>query len=952
MTKLVIVESPAKAKTIGRFLGDGYIVEASYGHVRDLPSKADEIPEEVRGESWARLGVNTGQQFEPLYIVPPEKRRHIDRLKKAMKGVDTLLMATDEDREGESIVWHLLEVLKPDRKKVKVQRIAFHEITPEAIKHAVKNPRDLDENLVRAQETRRVLDRLYGYTLSPVLWKKVQSGLSAGRVQSVAVRLCVVRERERIAFHSSVYWDLQAAIETGKGGFKAMLTRLGDKRLASGRDFDPTTGQLKSPGDVLLLDESQATQLRDRCLEPGRDWQVERVEKKPDKARPAAPFITSTLQQEASRKLGFNAKRTMSIAQELYEGVDLGGKERVGLITYMRTDSVTLSDRALGEARDVIKQLYGKDDKRYILDGPRHYKSKARNAQEAHEAIRPTSLDRLPESLRGDLTNDQFKLYDLIWKRTLASQMPDAELMRTQVDIAVQADSKRRAIFQASGKEIAFPGFLRVYVEGTDDPAAELGDQEVVLPAMAQGQKVKCKALDALRHETQAPARYTEASLVKKLEEEGIGRPSTYASIMGTIVDRGYVFKKGNALVPTFTAFAVIDLLERHFGDLVDLGFTSSMEEDLDEISRGEMDWKDRLATFYFGDKEKPGLEMRVETEERRIEPWQYDMAAEGDVKIAIRVGRYGTYVQRADTSNDGNGGTVSATLPDDIAPADLTPAAAMELLAAKAQGPRVLGTDPETGRDITARVGRFGPYVEIAAEEGAGTGKNAPQPKRASIPAGVDPETVTLEQALTYLALPRILGVDAASGEEIKANVGRFGPYVVCGKEFRSLGAEDDVYKVSLERAKELLAQPKVFRRAAAAPGRVVGKHPKSGAEIQVRQGRFGPYVADGTTNANIPKNIAAETLTLEQAVELLAARALKDAENGGAPKKGKGRPGAKKAAPAKKVATAKPAAKKAPVKKVVATKAAPKTTAKPAAKKPAAKKAPARKHATAKAK
>lgn len=942
MPKLVIVESPAKAKTIGRFLGSGYIVEASYGHVRDLPSKADEIPEKVRKQNWARLGVDVANAFEPLYIVPPEKKRHIDRLKKALAQADAVLMATDEDREGESIVWHLLEVLKP---RVPVERIAFHEITPEAIRHAVQNPRAVDDNLVRAQETRRILDRLFGYTLSPVLWKKVQSGLSAGRVQSVAVRLCVMRERERARFRQSVYWDLSAELAAGKKPFEATLVRLGSKRVASGRDFDPSTGELKG-AETLLLDEAAAQGLA-VALQSTRPWQVDRLEKKPERQRPAPPFITSTLQQEANRKLGFSAKRTMSVAQELYEGLDIGGGERVGLITYMRTDSVTLSERALSEARQVITQLYGKD---YALAQPRQYQGKSRNAQEAHEAIRPTMLGRTPDSLREFLDRDQFRLYDLIWKRTLASQMAEARLLRTLVEIGVQASARDRAVFQTSGKEIEFPGFLRAYVEGSDDPAAELGDKETVLPVMEQGMVIEARAVKALRHETQPPARYTEASLVKKLEEEGIGRPSTYASIMGTIMDRGYVFKKGNALVPTFTAFAVTDLLERHFGDLVDLGFTSRLEEELDGISRGELDWKTRLADFYFGDIRRPGLEKRVVQEEAHIEiprfeiapPEVLDTSDVPRIPVVVKVGKYGPYVQYTDNSNAGS--TVSVTLPDDIAPADFLYADAVTLLQAKAQGPRVLGLDPKTGAEVAVKTGRYGPYVEMnevaAGEEAAAKSAKAPAPRRASIPATIDPEGITLEQALTLLALPRTLGRDHATGEEIVANNGRFGPYVQRGKEFRSLTDGDDVYTIGIERALELLAQPrKGFQRAAAQVLKVLGSHPQSGAPVEVKSGRYGPYVTDGTTNATLPKGMKPEEFSLEAAVALLAQKAAEGPKAKPAAKgRGKSAGDSPKAAGRGKASSSAGRKSSAPSKtaKVSAKSAA---SARPSSKKPAAK-------------
>jgi DNA topoisomerase-1 len=665
MPKLVIVESPAKAKTISRFLGSDYDVQASFGHVRDLPERADDIPAELKKLKWAKLGVNVENNFEPLYIVPADKKRHVDLLKKACKGVDELLLATDEDREGESISWHILQLLKPS-KTTKVRRIVFHEITPEAIREALKNPRALDENLVRAQETRRILDRLYGYTLSPLLWKKVAPKLSAGRVQSVAVRLTVERERQRMAFTEAEYWDLEALLGSGQGDFKARLVRVGEDRVATGKSFDPETGKLKEK--ALQLDEAAALGLCDKA-KVAKPWTVTRVETSPGQESPPPPFMTSTLQQEANRKLRFGSRRTMQIAQGLYEGIDLGG-ERVGLITYMRTDSLNLAERAIEQAREVIRDLYGAE---YVPAKPNRYKTKAKGAQEAHEAIRPTDLSRRPQDVAKYLEKDQLALYELIWKRTIACQMPPARVQRTNVDVEVQVGAKNLR-FSASGKQIVFPGFLRAYVEGSDDPEAELEGKESILPPLKEGQALDLKDLQPLAHRTKPPARYTEASLVKKLEEEGVGRPSTYASIIGTIQDRGYVFKRANELVPTFTAFAVTELLENHFAELVDIAFTAKMEEELDEIADGKLGWVAHLHKFFLGEESHPGLEKQVEAEGPGIPFPLLEIGEDpaSGTKIVVRVGRYGPYIQR------GEGGKENiVSVPEDLAPAELTVAEA-----------------------------------------------------------------------------------------------------------------------------------------------------------------------------------------------------------------------------------------------------------------------------------
>ncbi len=867
---LVIVESPAKAQTISRFLGSSYQVEASFGHVRDLPNNADEIPEDIRGKSWARLGVDVENSYQPVYVVPPDKKRHVTNLRKALKNADHLLLATDEDREGESIVWHLLEVLRP---KIPVQRIVFHEVTPEAIKEALANPRDVDERLVRAQESRRVLDRLYGYTLSPLLWKKVQGGLSAGRVQSVAVRLCVMREQERAAFHSSSYWDIEATLNAQEGTFQATLTRLNDKRMPAGKDFDPSTGQLKAEG-VHILDRAAAEKLCSN-LKNAAPWTVTKLQETPATSRPAPPFITSTLQQEANRKLGFTARRTMSAAQELYEGISLRGGERVGLITYMRTDSVTLAERAIEEARQLIAKRYGAD---YIPAQPRRYKTKSKNAQEAHEAIRPTELHRDPQSVRASLTPDQYKLYELIWKRTLACQMADAQLQRTTLDVSVKSDGDT-AVFTARGKKILFPGYLRAYVEGSDDPMAEIGDQESIIPHIDEGHEVSADKLDAKGHETQPPARYTEASLIRKLEEEGIGRPSTYASIITTIQLRGYVFKLGNALVPTFTAYAVTHLLEKHFGDLVDLQFTARMEDALDDISNGRLDWLAHIDDFYRGGTQNPGLEQRVEKEVDLIQYPAIPVRGDGDTEtaseppIVVRIGRFGPYLQQGENNGDAH----RASIPQDFPPADLDYDKARELLNAKKEGPRVVGHDPETGQEISVRTGRFGPYIQLGHDRGDADPKDY-KPKRASLEHGMSEEQVTLEEALRLLSLPRFLGKHPDSGIDIFADRGRYGPYVRMEKEYRSLEATDDVYTVELDRALELLAQPKGRRKAAVKTVlKELGNAPDSDTAIKVMDGRYGPYVTDGEVNATLPRGKKPDEVTLDEGLQLLAEKRAK---------------------------------------------------------------------------
>ncbi|HET9274643.1 MAG TPA: type I DNA topoisomerase [Gemmatimonadales bacterium] len=853
MPSLVIVESPTKARTIKDFLPRGYRVAASMGHIRDLPDRAADIPPRYKGEEWSRLGVNVEKDFEPLYVVPADKKKVVKELKEALKGVDQLILATDEDREGESISWHLIQVLNP---KIPVKRMVFHEITREAIREALDSTRDIDDKLVRAQETRRILDRLYGYTLSPLLWKKIAYGLSAGRVQSVAVRLLVRRERERRAFRAATYWDLKAHLEHAEQKFDADLVSLGGVRLATGKDFDEKTGRLRqhehgaeAPPEVVLLDQAAAERLRDRLA--AGTWTVTASEEKPGIRRPMAPFTTSTLQQEANRKLRLSARETMRVAQSLYEN---------GFITYMRTDSVHLSNQALTAARECIERLYGKS---YLAPKPRHYKAKHVHAQEAHEAIRPAgSHFRTPDetSLKGR----ELDVYDLIWKRTVACQMADARVTSLVVTLGVD-----EATFRASGKRIDFPGFLRAYVEGSDDPEAALEDQEVLLPHLDVGDRPRCDSLEALSHETQPPPRFTEASLVRELEADGVGRPSTYASIIGTIIERGYVQKQGQALVPTFTAFAVTSLLEHHFPKLVELKFTAGMEERLDDIAEGHAEWLPYLQNFYLG---KDGLKKQVEQREKRIDPAEArTVAIEGLDVATIRIGRFGPYVE---VERDGE--MLRASVPKDAAPADLTAEGIEELLRQKLEGPDVLGHHPDTGEPIFVLVGQYGPYVQL----GQVTDEN-PKPKRASLPRGMKPEEVTLDLAVGLLSLPRLIGVHATSGAKIYAGQGRFGPYVVCdrgkeGKEYRSLKKEDHVLTVGLPRALELFAQPKQSRgrRAAPAPLKDLGAHPADKQPVGLYEGQYGPYVKHGDVSASVPKDRDPQSVTLSEAVELLAAR------------------------------------------------------------------------------
>ena len=855
---LVIVESPTKARTIRTFLPDGFTVAASMGHIRDLPGDAKEIPAKYKGEEWARFGVNVANDFEPLYIVPSDKKAVVKELKELLKGVDTLYLATDEDREGESISWHLLEVLQP---KVTVKRMVFHEITKEAIREALDHTRDVDQDMVRAQEARRILDRLVGYTLSPLLWKKVAFGLSAGRVQSVATRLVVDRERERMAFRTGSYWDLSATLLHGGAEFEAGMVALDGKRLATGKDFDENSGKVAADRDVLLLDEATARTLVETLQ--GAAWKVTSVEESPRTMRPYAPFTTSTLQQEANRKLRYSAKQTMQTAQKLYER---------GYITYMRTDSVALSDQAITAAREIVQRLYGAE---YLPDAPRRYANKVANAQEAHEAIRPAgSHFRTPEE--SDLDGNELALYDLIWKRTVASQMKDAKKTSTTAEIAVLT-----ATFRASGLRTDFAGFLRAYVEGSDDPEAALEDRDTPLPPIKSGDTPKCTALEPVGHETKPPARFTEASLVKALEENGVGRPSTYASIIGTIVDRGYVVRQGQALVPTFTAFAVTDLLIRHFGHLVDVEFTKGMEDRLDEISEGHRDMLAYLKEFYLGEE---GLQQQTANGERDIKPAEARQVAIEGLGATVRIGRFGPYVEREGDE------PLRASLPKDATPADLDPERVEALLRQRAEGPASVGTHPESGDPIYVMDGQYGPYVQLGQQEEGSKVK----PKRSSLPKGVKPEDVTLPMAVGLLSLPRLLGEHPESKRPVKAGLGRFGPYILhdLGKgeaEFRSLKAGDDVLTVNLERAVALLAEPKAARRgrgATATPLREIGAHPKDGKPVQLFDGKYGPYVKHGELNASVPKGTDPMTFPLESAVALLA-------DKGKAPKAKRGAAG-----------------------------------------------------------
>jgi len=832
--KLVIVESPAKAKTIAGYLGNDFVVESSIGHIRDLPQNASEIPARYKDEGWARLGVNVDKDFEPLYVVDSRKKKVVSELKAKLKDADELLLATDEDREGEAIAWHLVQELKP---KVPVRRMVFHEITRPAIERALDETRDIDESLVDAQEARRILDRLYGYEVSPVLWRKVMQGLSAGRVQSVATRLVVERERERMEFVAAEYWDIVATLEPGD--FTARLSAVDGKRVAQGRDFTQD-GTLKVK-DAVQLAEADARELADHLA--GASFRVSSVETKPYTRRPAAPFMTSTLQQEASRKLRLSSQQTMRIAQRLYEN---------GYITYMRTDSTTLSESALTAARDQARELYGAES---VPAQPRRYERKVKNAQEAHEAIRPAGdRFRTPDQVAGRLSGEELRLYDLIWKRTVASQMADARGQTVSVRIQADAADGRTAEFATAGTVITFRGFLLAYEEGRDEAAED--EEERRLPQLGEGDALSATALEPDGHSTTPPARYTEASLVKALEERGIGRPSTYAAIMGTILDRGYVRKQGQALVPEFLAFAVVNLLEQYFPRLVDYEFTARMEDDLDDIAGGDESRTGWLHRFYFGADGDDGLKKLVDQHLGEIDARAVNTVPIPRSDIVVRVGRYGPYLER-----DGE----RRTLPPDVAPDELTPERAEELLAQGNQE-QELGTDPGTGAAIVVRTGRYGPYVTELVD-------GDEKPRTASLLSSMSPETVTLEDALRLLSLPRTLG--EVDGEEVIATNGRYGPYVKRGKESRSLDTEEELFTITLEEALAKLAQPRQRgRRAAAPPLRELGEDPVSKKPVTLKEGRFGPYVTDGETNASLRAGDSIESIKPERAYELLQLR------------------------------------------------------------------------------
>ena len=905
MAKLVIVESPAKARTIGGYLGADYVVESSIGHIRDLPNNAADTPAKIKDKPWGRLAVDVDNGFEPYYVVPRDKKSHIAKLKKLVKDADALYLATDEDREGEAIAWHLLDELKPP-KGLPVHRMVFHEITKPAILAAVENPREINDDLVEAQEARRILDRLYGYEVSPVLWKKVMSGLSAGRVQSVATRLVVDRERERMKFRVASYWDLDATFDAGTGHdprmFPAKLYSLDDVRVARGADFD-NTGELKS-GSAGKAQRAHLSRADAEALAAGLSdttYDVRSVESKPYRRSPYAPFRTTTLQQEASRKLGMSASVTMSVAQRLYEN---------GFITYMRTDSTTLSDAAVGAARDQVRELYGAE---YLPDSPRTYASKVKNAQEAHEAIRPAG-DSFRTPAQTGLSGEQFRLYELIWMRTVASQMKDAVGNSVTIRIGGAAADGRDVVFSASGRTITFHGFLKAYVEDIDDASKRRDDAETRLPNLTQGAVVSAATLTPEGHETKPPSRYTEATLIKELEDREIGRPSTYASIIGTILNRGYVYKKGTALVPAWLAFSATRLLEEHFPRQVSYEFTADMEDVLDEIAGGRADRATELGEFYYGSGDVVGLKTLV-TDLGDIDAKEMATFPIGE-GIDLRVGRYGPYVE-GPAPEDGDGAPVRANVPDDLPPDELTVAKAKELLANPAGEEQVVGNHPDTGLQIVAKNGRFGPYVtELLPDDAPKSAK----PRTGSLFSSMTLDTVTLEQAVRLLDLPRIVGVDE-DGTEITAQNGRYGPYLKKGTDSRSLTSEDQIFDITLDQAKAIYAQPKQRGRGAATPPlKELGNDPVSGQPVIVKAGRFGEYVTDGEYNATLRKDDTVESITLERAAELLAERR----ERGPAKKAAK--KGAKKA-PAKKTAAKKTTAKKTAAKKTTAKKTAKKS-------------------------
>lgn len=854
--KLVIVESPTKAKTIEKYLGKDFSVTSSYGHIRDLPNSAAEIPEDIKKEAWTRLGINIDKNFEPLYIIPDKKKKRVSELKQLLKDSTELYLATDEDREGESISWHLLEVLKP---KVPVKRLVFNEITKEAIKGSLDTARDIDINLVKAQETRRVIDRLFGYSVSPLLWKKMLPRLSAGRVQSVAMRLLVERERARISFRSAEYWDLKAKVKkqndgNGKEAFPAELTHVADKRVAIGKDFDPDTGILKADKNVILLNQEEVNKLQKKIEK--QKLKVVSVESKPFTQKPAAPFTTSTLQQEASRKYSFAARRTMTIAQALYEN---------GFITYMRTDSTTLSEEALSASRSLINKDFGPE---FLPSAPRLYATKVKNAQEAHEAIRPAGTSfTSPSVVKAKLGIEAFKLYEMIWMRTVASQMKDA--VGTRIAVGLEVDDAK---FRASGKTIEFPGFLRAYVEGSDDPDEELADQERILPKLTEGELLDFVNLEVQQHETKPPARYTEGSLIKELERLGIGRPSTWATIVDVVLARSYAFKKGTALVPTFLAMALTNLMERYFTKLVDYQFTASLEDDLDAIARGESDNLKYLKSFYHGgvhskDGSHPGLAGLVSKGEETIDPRDVcglplGKSSKGDL-LEVRIGRYGPFL--TDEQQSG-----SASIAEILPPDELTLEKAEVLLEESKKGPQPLGADPVSQQPVYLKKGRYGPYVQLGD-----VGEDKEKPKMASLLQGQHPDSVTLEIALDLLSLPKVIGKHPETGEDVVAANGRYGPYISSGKENRSLSDDYSPLTITLKEALAILKEPKRRGRGAAKkPLRELGKSAVTEREIVVKTGAYGPYVTDGEVNASVPVGVDYNDLTLEDAINLLENR------------------------------------------------------------------------------
>lgn len=865
--KLVIVESPTKAKTIKKYLPSDFVVESSLGHIRDLPKSAAEIPAKNKGEKWARLGVDVNNDFAPLYIVPKDKKKHVAILKKLVKDAEEIYLATDEDREGEAISWHLLEVLKPT---VPVHRMVFHEITKSAILQALEKPREVNMNLVEAQEARRILDRLYGYEISPILWRKVAPKLSAGRVQSAALQLIVNREKDRMAFTSANYWDISGTFITAdKESFEAKIMSINNKRVASGKDFDGKTGKLQNKNDneIVILDAQTADDLAKKLQNV--DWDVTSVQQKPLTLRPKPPFITSTIQQEAGRKFNWSARQTMRAAQKLYEK---------GFITYMRTDSIQLSDQAKEAAKSKIIDLYGAA---YYPDSPREYKSKSKNAQEAHEAIRPAGTEMLEaKDIDGEVEPDEKKLYELIWKRTMSSQMSDAKLQQTTIKLAHDG-----VLFQASGRIIEFPGYLKAYVASSDDPDSDPSDQEKILPPIKEQDTVSSQTLEALDHNTKPPARFTEASLVKELESDGIGRPSTYATIIDTIQRRGYVYKEGSALIPRFVGFGVVALLHNNFPNLVDSEYTANMEEDLDAIASGDIEHLPYLKKFYFGENDTKGLHEMLQVDIDARATCTIPLGKDDkNQEINVRVGRYGPFVEHVIDNKDDS---VTASIPDDLPPDQLTVEMALDFITKQAQGPTPLGEDPVSGEKVYLLEGRFGPYVQLGEKptpvkkgEKDGNGKPVKQgkkPKMKGLLKDLKAEDVTLEIALELLAFPKSLGIYEKTGEDIIADLGRYGPYLKCGEETRSLSPEDNILELTLERARLMFDTPKV-RGARAHVIREVGKHPADETPIKLYQGRYGPYFKHKKLNVSVPDTIKPEELTVEQALELIASKEAKE--------------------------------------------------------------------------